>query len=119
MRRLIASTLMLFLLVGISTPLALALSADPPHACCLRKKTHCHTTATELSDQRSFNGPKCPHHTCCRALSASHWARPQQSTHAAAIHEHQGALDYTNSVAYSSDLNASHAVRGPPPVPLA
>ena len=37
MHRVIARLLLVLLLTGIIAPVALAISAAPPHACCLRK----------------------------------------------------------------------------------
>lgn len=114
MRRLIASLVSLFLLAGISVPLALALSADPPHACCIRKKPHCHTMEGSDASEHALYAPSCANHSCCRALSASHWAHPQAPTNSAVVRERKVTLHEANSIVHVSDLKSAHAVRGPP-----
>lgn len=42
MRRLIAQLILLGIVLGNFVPLALAFSANPPHACCVRMRGHCH-----------------------------------------------------------------------------
>ena len=114
MRRLIASALLLFLFAGVSVPLALAVSADPPHACCLRKKPHCHSMSPDDSTGLAFRAPSCANHSCCRALTATHWAQPRPQTQAHSIGQGEPLLTRSNSIFRTSDFIAAHAVRGPP-----
>jgi hypothetical protein len=54
MRRLTARLLLLFALAGTFVPPALAATAAPPHACCIRKAAHqCHGSGPE-ADQARF-----------------------------------------------------------------
>jgi hypothetical protein len=71
MHRQIARLLLIWLLVGIFTPLALAISTPAPHECCMRKTLHAQTT-----HESQFNAPaSCCSHDCCRSLTV------QQSAH--------------------------------------
>src|SRR5258708_39730585 len=77
MQRLTAKFLLLFALVGTLVPLALAATAPPPHACCVRKTAHqCHNSLIE-ADQRAVRGIGCCNHDCCRAVTTSQWAHPR------------------------------------------
>jgi len=65
MRRLTATSLLLFALAGNLVPLALAAMADPPHACCLRKAAHpCHGSATTESESLIVRTGACCHQDC-------------------------------------------------------
>ena len=67
MHRLTARFLLTLMLVGIVTPVALAISAPAPHACCIRKPMHDHATRS-----REFNAPPtCCSHDCCHALTVT------------------------------------------------
>ena len=71
MRRLTARLLLVLLLVGTFAPIALAISAPPPHACCLRKPLHDHgSRALEL---QAVGGQ---HRNCCPPVTTAHWAEP-------------------------------------------
>src|SRR5271154_6974200 len=87
MQRLTARFLLLFALIGTFVPLALAVTAVPPHSCCLRKAVHqCHQPATATAnesdqrDQRSIHGAGCCSRDCGRAVTTSQWAYPQPSS---------------------------------------
>src|ERR1700681_716079 len=70
MHRTTARLLLVLLLTGIFVPVALAISAAPPHACCLRKPMH-----GRPSHDSEFNAPPgCCQHDCCRTLTVSRWA---------------------------------------------
>jgi len=69
MHRLTARLLLVLLLVGVFVPVALAISAAPPHACCLRKPLH------DSAHNAQFQAPPgCCQHDCCRPLTVSQWA---------------------------------------------
>jgi len=67
MQRRTAKLLLLFAMVGTFVPLALAATAAPPHACCIRAAHKCHAMAGE-SDQLAIGSTGCCNHDCCRAL---------------------------------------------------
>jgi len=77
MRRLTAQLVLLFALLGNSAPIALAATAQPPHACCVRKAVHpCHGAALSKSDQPVVRDASCCNHNCCRALTVTQRAQP-------------------------------------------
>lgn len=77
MRRLTATSLLLFALSGNLIPLALAATADPPHACCVRKAVHpCHGSESTESESLTIRSAACCHRDCCRATTAR-WAWTQ------------------------------------------
>ena len=76
MRRHTARSLLLVMLMGILAPSALAVLAAPAHACCLRKKSHCHSSRP--AEELTFHAANCGQHDCCRALPATHSAKPDQ-----------------------------------------
>src|SRR5438309_10795903 len=119
MRRLTARLLLLVLLLGTFSPVALALSAQPRHACCVRKKPHCHNTLPTDPDGLAIYAPSCAQRSCCRALSLTHWAQPQPS-HKAHPVPHNQLLSHLPQVIFAgADLAAAHTVRGPPEFSLA
>jgi hypothetical protein len=67
MHRLTARLLLVLLLVGVFAPVALAISATPVHACCLRKAMH--GSFSHNAEFRSLAG--CCQHDCCRPLTVS------------------------------------------------
>jgi len=74
MHRLTARVLLTWLLVGTFGPLALAISAPAPHACCMRKPMR--GAATPNAE---FHAPLgCCGHDCCRSMTVSHWAHAAQ-----------------------------------------
>jgi len=78
MHRLTARFLLIFALAGNVIPLALAATAPPPHACCVRKvASHCHESAASESNQPSIRASGCCSHDCCRAVITAQWANPQ------------------------------------------
>jgi hypothetical protein len=70
MHRLTARLLLILLLAGIFTPVALALTAPMPHACCMRKPMH----EPGSQDSEFHAPPGCCNHDCCRPLTVSQWA---------------------------------------------
>src|ERR1700680_1749980 len=67
MHRVTARLLLVLLLVGVFVPVALAISAAPAHACCLRKPMH-----DGSSHGAKFEAaPGCCQHDCCRPLTVS------------------------------------------------
>jgi hypothetical protein len=78
MRRLIASSLLLFALFGTVLPLAQAITGTPLHACCLRKGVHqCHEVDGESSSQPIVHDASCCQGDCARAVTTAQWAQAQ------------------------------------------
>ncbi|MBZ5704801.1 MAG: hypothetical protein LAN63_05565 [Acidobacteriia bacterium] len=113
MHHLTARFLLILLLVGTFAPVALAISAPPPHACCMRKM-HSHS-----SPETEFCALDVGGHDCCRPLTVSHAAqlRPQRGTHAVPASAAQ--LPQLRPVGATADVNAAHSVRAPPSFSIA
>ena len=71
MHRLTARLLLVLTLVGTLAPVALAVSAPPPHACCMRKPMH-EQGSRSLQTQTVDTG----HRNCCPPVTTAHWAKP-------------------------------------------
>lgn len=78
MHRLTARLLLFVALVGNLIPLALAATAPPPRACCLRKGVHhCQDSLTAESEQLAVSDAGCCTHDCRRAVTTAQWAYAQ------------------------------------------
>jgi hypothetical protein len=120
MPRLTARLLLFFALVGTFVPLALAVTATSPHACCIRKAAQqCHGSANPESDPPAVRGPRCCSHDCCRAVTTSKSAHPE--TPLASLHA--GPVDRRISDFHgetpATDVVASQSARAPPTVSIA
>jgi hypothetical protein len=119
MQRLTARFLLLFALVGNIVPLALAVTATPPHACCIRKTHRCHGPALAESDQPVVRDPGCCNHGCCRAVTTSQWASLQPCAASAFMQEVDARAPISQTIPASTELAASHSTRAPPLVFIA
>ncbi len=120
MQRLIARFLLLFTLVGTFVPLALAVSATPPHACCVRKIAHqCHGSARPESDHPAVGNANCCSHDCCRGVNTSKSAHPENflsSVLALYVDARVPDLRFETPV---TEAIASKPARAPPQVSIA
>lgn len=73
MHRLTARLLLTLMLVGVFAPVALAISAPPPHACCMRKMH-------QGSSNHTLQAAGCSSHDCCRTIAVSHFADVRPSS---------------------------------------
>jgi hypothetical protein len=115
MHRLTARLLLTLLLVGVFVPVALAISAPAPHACCMRKPMHHHG-----AHDSEFNAPPaCCNHDCCRPLTVSHWAqlRPPADAFVACLAANLPLP--AKSVNLTTAVDASHSGRAPPQFSIA
>jgi len=110
MHRLTARALLLLILMGTLTPLQEALSAESPHACCLRKMhgTSAHNGGPGLHDAAVHQG------NCCPPMITPHSAnlvaaRPSISAINSAGLESLPAYQHRESA-----FLASHPSRAPP-----
>jgi hypothetical protein len=110
MHRLTARLLLVLVLVGILAPVALAISAPPPHACCLRKPMHDHG-----SHGLEFQAVMCGHGNCCPPVTTAQWAELEGR----ASHSIRPLLAYLPPAAHPVLLShlapALYPVRAPPP----
>jgi hypothetical protein len=70
MQRLTARLLLLLIALGVFQPLVEALSAEPPHACCLRKLHSLPNRPAQVHDRGKAGG------NCCPPLTTPHTANP-------------------------------------------
>jgi hypothetical protein len=119
MHRLTARFLLLFALAGTFAPLALAVTAATPHACCLRMAAHqCHGSRPE-SDQRTIRDASCCNHDWRRAVTTSQWANPQPRTASIIAQNIEARIAESRTGTPPSELLASQSTRAPPPVSFA
>lgn len=119
MHRLTARFLLLLALVGSFAPLALAATAAPEHACCLRKGVHqCHGSAPE-SDQRSIRNTSCCNHDCCRAATTSQWAHAQPPVTAPFAPNIETRILEARISSPATQRFSSQSTRAPPQISIA
>jgi hypothetical protein len=115
MHRLTAKFLLLFALVGSLVPLALAVTAPPAHACCVRKAAHpCHGSTVAESDLLAIQSADCCNRDCLRGVTTAHWAhlRPQLAVlYLQSIHASAAAYRPDSPATASAEFQST---RGPP-----
>jgi len=117
MQRLTARFLLLFALVGTFVPPALAVTAAPPHACCLRKSVHqCHGSDP---DERAIRSNSCCNQNYSRAVTTSQWAHPQSSLVSLSVRKVESRLTESRAESPASKLFASQSTRAPPQLSIA
>jgi len=119
MYRLTARFLLCFALAGVFAPLAQALTAPPPHACCRRMSHRCQDSAAAESGQPAVHGTGCCNHDCCRAVTTSQWASPQPWATAAFAGRKAGSVGELHATIPANQLPSSQSTRAPPPISLA
>ncbi|HTU41468.1 MAG TPA: hypothetical protein VMF10_07140 [Candidatus Aquilonibacter sp.] len=77
MHRLTARLLLVFALAGNLIPLAMALTAAPPRACCLRMAHRCHESATAEGGRLFVQDPCCCNNRSRHAATTAQWAHPK------------------------------------------
>jgi hypothetical protein len=119
MQRWTAKFLLLFALAGIFVSLALAVTAAPAHACCLRKSVHqCHGSDSE-ADQRTIHTTGCCNHDCCRAVRTSQSAHPQPSLKSDLAQNIGARVSESRSATPVTELFATQSTRAPPQIFIA
>jgi hypothetical protein len=119
MQRLVARLLLLFVLAGSVFPLALATTAAPLHACCIRKAHQCHSSGIADSDQLVLRSTGCCNHDCCRAVTTRQPAHPQPSATPDAAQHAASAVADSHLVAHTVEVSTSQSTRAPPCFPTA
>jgi hypothetical protein len=117
MPRLTARFLLVFALVGTFVPLALAITAEPQHACCLRKSAHqCHGSDP---DERAIRSNSCCNQNNSRAVTTSQWAHPRSSLASLSVRTVDARLAESRVEAPANELLSSQSTRAPPQVSFA
>ncbi len=109
MHRLTARLLLVLLLVGTIAPVALAISAPAPHACCVRTPMHDHASGgREMRETASRTG------NCCPPVTAAHWAELDPGIHSTSHPLLAYLLTDAHPVLHSDHAVSLQPVRGPP-----
>lgn len=121
MQRVIAKFLLLFALVGSVVPLTLAITATPPHACCLRKAVHqCHGSDADTNiDQRIIRSSACCNQQSCRAVTTSRSACPQTPLSVAFAQTVKARISGSGPEAPATKSRSAQSTRAPPHVSIA
>jgi hypothetical protein len=114
MHRLTARLVLVLLLVGIFAPVALAFSATPPHACCLRKPLH-----RGDASHSQFSAVANNSRNCCPPVTTAQWASPGISVNAQRSLLVAALQTDPLSFHHSRDLRLSPCVRAPPTFSIA
>jgi len=114
MRKLTARILLTLSLVGVLAPLALAISAPPMHACCMRKahdvdNDHHHIRASAT----------CCNHDCCRTVTVSQWAELSSTGANFAANLSAQRQKLAQSILLPTRNDSAHSGRAPPTLPIA
>jgi hypothetical protein len=115
MHRLTARLLLVLLLVGVFAPVALAISAAPLHACCVRKPMH----GRPSHDAEFHAPPGCCQHDSCRSLTVSQWAHLSPSATAQVAPASTSLQSDRPASLFAIDVNSAHSSRAPPQISIA
>jgi hypothetical protein len=115
MHRRIAKFLLLFAVAGNLAPLALAISAPPPHACCLRKNVHnCHGSPVAASEQLVLRSGNCCSQNCYRAVTTTRWAKAQPPVITDYVRSGGNLVNSGDPVSFSAGVRSFQSSRAPP-----
>lgn len=115
MHRLTARLLLVLLLVGVFAPVALAISAEQMHACCLRKPMH----ARASHDAEFRATPGCCQHDCCRSQTVSQWAHLSPSATDQRMLVSSSLRSATRPIGLALAVSRAHSGRAPPQISIA
>jgi hypothetical protein len=108
MHRLIARLLLYIVALGIFQPLLEAFSAEPPHACCLRR-LHAHTDQPlQLRDANKANG------NCCPRLTTPHTAQVKSGENSVAIPHASELVFAVINASPGQGFDSHNSSRAPP-----
>jgi hypothetical protein len=114
MQRRTAIFVLLLALIATCLPLAQALTAASPHACCIRAAHHCHDFALASSDRLALRGGNCCSHDCCRAVTTAQWGHPQSQLIAISAETIESSFEESRLSILASDLILAQSPRAPP-----
>jgi hypothetical protein len=115
MHRLTARALLVLLLLGVFVPVALAVSAAPPHACCMRKPMH----GRPSHDSEFHAPPGCCQHDCCRTLTVSQWANLSPQTNIERTPASAPLEAELQEFHFKPPINHAYSGRAPPQISIA
>jgi hypothetical protein len=115
MHRLTARLLLTLMLVGTLAPVALAISAPAPHACCMRKPMHDHNLPGS-----EFHSPASHcQHDCCHPLAGLRSAQLKPATVSSFTPPSSQLQGQADPVLQTRHDRSSRSVRAPPQFPIA
>ena len=115
MHRLTARLLLILLLVGTFAPVALAISAPAPHACCMRKPMHDHG-----SDGAKFNAASAAcNHDCCHAMAGFRSPQLKLASVSAVTPASSHLTRPADPIFHTKRDRSSRSVRAPPQFSIA
>jgi hypothetical protein len=115
MHRWIARFLLLVAFAGNLAPLALAATAAPPHACCVRKAVHpCHNSLAAETGQLVIRASDCCNHNCGRAVIPVRWARAQPPVATSFAQDVEAYLRQLSPASPNTELCRFQSTRAPP-----
>ena len=109
MYRLTARLLLVLLLTGTFVPVAIAISAPVPHACCMRKPMHDHGSGTR--EVQAVGGQN---RNCCPPVTTAHWADLGSGIDSNIYPLLASLSPDSHPVRLAYQANALRPVRGPP-----
>jgi hypothetical protein len=113
-KRPIAKFLLLVALLGNLAPLALAATATPPHACCIRNVHHCHDSLTSETGQLVIRDASCCNHEGRRAITTHRWACAQPPASASFARNVEPHLGQPSPASPAAEVSRSQSTRAPP-----
>lgn len=113
-RRLSASLVLLLFAASVGAPWAAAVSAEPPHACCVRKAHHCHSMASAPADQPTVRAPRACQGDCCKSLTRTNVAERAAAEPAFARGTLTGRVAPAAIRIVASSLHSQRQSRAPP-----
>src|ERR1700690_2847107 len=109
MYRLTARLLLVLLLAGTFVPVAMAVSAPVPHACCMRKPMRDHGSGSH--EIQAVSGPN---GNCCPPVTTAHWAELESGIQSNAHPLLAYLLPNAHPILHSDHAVSLRPVRGPP-----
>jgi hypothetical protein len=113
MHRFIARLTLVWMLVAVLAPAALAVAAPSPHACCKRKPMAMRDLAHGAA---RFSERQCANHDCCRSLAVPQRSEPAPRNTNSVELQPTNLLANLGCLYRATELISSTFVRGPPVV---
>src|ERR1022692_1048340 len=93
----------------------LAISAPPPHACCLRKSVHhCHESPAAATEQLVLHLGDCCNHGARQAVTTVRWAHAQPPATASFAQNVEPYLGPSSSLSPNTEVSRFQSARAPP-----
>jgi hypothetical protein len=113
MHRLTAKLLLLFALVGNLIPLAMAITAAPPRACCRRMAHRCHVSAASEAEP-VLRDPCCCNNHSRHPATTDQWAHPNTPGVQAGVPVLERLVGNSEFAFAGAQTASLHSSRAPP-----